>query len=358
MNLVLVTQVLDRQDAVLGFFARWVEGLAARVGKLRVVALEVGDVSGLPTNVDVRVLGRRGFLGRYMRYRRILNEAFAADGFDTLLTHMVPRYSTLAAGLARRHNVGHFLWYTHKGVDKRLTRAVEVVHKVFTASDESMRVDTSKKTVTGHGIDLQHFQPPAGGRDAVDGAPLRLLSVGRLTPAKDPLTLLRGLALLVERGLDVHLDWAGGSLAAGDEAYRKKVEREVQDLNLSERVHLHGAVAYTQIPDLYQRAHLFVSGSRTGSVDKVVLEAMACGLPVLTCNESFVPLLRELGGEAEVLGFAAGDPHGLAQRSQTLLEMPAAERADLGVRLRAMVARDHEVDALMDRLVQEMGERE
>ena len=127
MNLVLVTQVLDRQDAVLGFVVRWVEGLASRVGKLRVVALEVGDVSGLPDNVDVRVLGRRGYLGRYLRYRGILKEAFADDGFDTLLTHMVPRYSTLAEGLARRHKVGHFLWYTHKGVDKRLTRAVEVV---------------------------------------------------------------------------------------------------------------------------------------------------------------------------------------------------------------------------------------
>ncbi len=353
MNLVLVTQVLDRQDAVLGFVVRWVEGLASRVGKLRVVALEVGDVSGLPDNVDVRVLGRRGFLGRYLRYRGILKEAFAADGFDTLLTHMVPRYSTLAAGLAERHKVGHFLWYTHKGVDKRLTQAVEVVQKVFTASSESMRVDTPKKTVTGHGIDLQHFQPrgavsPPGGR-------LRLLSVGRLTPAKDPLTLLRGLALLVERGLDVELDWAGGALAGGDDAYGDEVEREIQTLGIGERVRLHGAVAYPQIPELYQRADLFVSGSRTGSVDKVVLEAMACGLPVLTCNESFVPLLAELGGQAEVLGFKPGDVHGFAQRAQTLLELPADERGGLGADLRAMVARDHEVESLMGRLVQEMG---
>lgn len=353
MNLVLVTQVLDRQDAVLGFVMRWVEGLASRVDRLRVVALEVGDVSGLPDNVDVRVLGRRGYLGRYFRYRGIMKEAFAADGFDTLLTHMVPRYSTLAAGLAERHKVGHFLWYTHKGVDKRLTRAVEVVQKVFTASSESMRVDTPKKTVTGHGIDLQHFQP--GGEVSPSGGRLRLLSVGRLTPAKDPLTLLRGLALLVERGLDAQLDWAGGALAGGDAAYGEEVAREIESLGLGERVHLHGEVAYPLIPDLYQRSDLFVSGSRTGSVDKVVLEAMACGLPVLTCNESFVPLLAELGGQAEALCFRPGDVHGFAQRAQTLIELPVEERAGLGADLRAMVARDHEVNNLMGRLVQEMG---
>jgi len=350
-----VTQVLDRQDAVLGFVFRWVEGLAARVEALRVVALEVGDISGLPDNVEVRVVGRRGLLRRYLRYRRFLGEAFAGGGFDTLLTHMVPRYSTLAARQAQRHGVGHFLWYTHKGVDQRLKQAVKVVHKVFTASPESMRVDTPKKTVTGHGIDLQHFQSRGTSGPRAEGATMRLLSVGRLTPAKDALTLLRGLALLVERGLDAHLDWAGGALAPGDQAYAEQVVGEAQSLGLAGRLHLHGPVAYPDVPKFYAGADLFVSGSRTGSVDKVVLEAMACGVPVLTCNESFVPLLKELGGQAPVLGFPAGDAHGFAQRAQTLLEMPAAEYEELGTHLRAIVARDHEVDTLMGRLVQEMG---
>ena len=160
MRLVFVTQVLDRQDAVLGFVSRWVRGLAEVAEQVRVVALEVGDTSGLPDNVDWVELGRRGAVGRYLRYRRALGDAFGrgpSGGFDGLLTHMVPRYSTVAAGWAARAGVAHYLWYTHKGVDRRLLRAIERVDGVFTASEESLRVETPKRIVTGHGIDAEHF---------------------------------------------------------------------------------------------------------------------------------------------------------------------------------------------------------
>ncbi|TDJ76407.1 MAG: glycosyltransferase [Planctomycetota bacterium] len=351
MKLLFVTQVLDGGDAVLGFVVRWVQGLAARCERVRVIALEVGDLSALPSNVDVRVLGRKGRLGRYFRYQRFLSEAFEAEGFDTLLSHMVPRYSTAAARSAARHGVGHFLWYTHKGVDARLRKAVTVVDKVFTASPESMRVETPKKVVTGHGIDLEHF--------AMDGAPPdgppRLLAVGRLTPAKDPHTLLAALALLVARGRDVHLDLVGGGLAAGDSAFGDEVRARIAEEGLSGRVTLHGAVPYRDVPAAYRRATVFVSTSLTGSVDKVVLEAMAAARPVVTCNESFPPLFAELGEDAARLAFQQGDAAELAQRIEGLLDLDGQERAALGGRLRGIVARDHEVDALMARLVAEMG---
>jgi len=348
VKLVLVTQVLDAQDAVLGFVCRWVEGLATRCEAVRVIALEVGDTSGLPANVDHRVVGRRGTLRRWLRYRGQLKEAFA-EGYDTVLTHMVPRYSVVADGLARRAGAGHFLWYTHKGVDQRLRDAVGVVDKVFTASAESMRVDTPKKVVTGHGIDLAHFST-----DAPPPAPPVLLSVGRLTPAKDPLTLLDALARLRADGREVTLDWAGGGLAAGDDDYAGEVRARIEALGLTDAVRLRGAVPYREIPALYAGATLFVSGSRTGSVDKVVLEAMAARRPAVTCNESFPPIFAELGGDADDLVYEPGDVEGLAARLGRLLDRTSAEREALGARLRAIVQRDHEVDTLMGRLVEGM----
>ena len=352
MRLVLVTQVLDERDAVLGFVPRWVRGLASRVERLRVIALAAGDVADLPANVDLRVLGRRGSLRRWLRYRAFLAEAFGRDRFDTLLTHMVPRYSTLAEGSARRHRAGHFLWYTHKGVDSRLLAAVRRVDAVFTASAESMRAPCSAKVVTGHGIDLEHFRPAPEG----EGAPV-LLSVGRLTPSKDPLTVLEALGRLRAGGVDARLEWAGGGLAPGDAAYERAVREAIERLGLSGAVQLLGAVPYRQVPPLYARAAVFVSASRTGSVDKVVLEAMASARPVVTCNESFPALFAELGPEAEDLLFPVGDAAALAERVAGHLARPVQERARLGARLRALVERDHEVDALMARLVNEMEAR-
>ncbi len=349
MRLLFLTQWLDPADAVLGFVPRWVQGLAARVERLRVIALWAGDAGWLPANADLRTVGRTGRVARYLRYRRALAEAFG-DGFDCVLAHMVPRYALLAAGPARKAGAPLFLWYTHKAVDARLRRAERVVERIFTASPESLRLDTPKRVVTGHGIDLQHF-PRATERPA---KPPRLLAVGRLTPSKDPLTLLAALSILVSRGYDLALDWAGGGLAEGDRAFEHTVREQIELGGLVERVVLHGDVAYRDVPALYRRASVVCSTSLTGSVDKVVLEAMATGRPVVTCNEAFTPILAELGPRAERLRFAPGSADELAQRVEALLRLPPAEQEELSVRLRAIVARDHDVERLMDRLVREM----
>lgn len=350
MKLVFLTQVLDRGDAVLGFVPRWIEGFAKCCERVRVLALEVGDVSNLPANVEVREIGRRGYLGRYLRNRKYLREALLQDGFEAVLAHMVPRYTLLSSGIARRAGAGQFLWYTHGAVDARLQRAAELVDKLFTASEESLRLATPRKVVTGHGIDLEHFAP----RGAQPVRPIRLLEVGRLTPAKDPLTVLAALGILISRGFDLHLDLVGAGLVASDDSYGRRVAEQIEVGGLRERVVLHGAVPYREIPPLYRACTLLVSASRTGSVDKVVLEAMACARPVITCNEAFPRLFSELGADAAKLQFEAGSAASLAERIEGVLRLRQPERAALGERLRALVARDHEVDALTARLVREM----
>lgn len=352
MKLVFLTQVLDREDAVLGFVVRWLSGLAARCERVRVVALEVGDTGGLPANVDWVEIGRRGTLRRWLRYRRALADALGRDGFDTLLAHMVPRYALLARGPARRHGRPLYLWYTHAGVDRRLRAAERVVDGIFTVNRASLRLETDKRIETGHGIDLAHFDVAP-----VPPGPVRLLAVGRRTPAKDPLTLIRALGALCARGIEVELDLVGGALAAGDPAYGESVRAQIASLGLERAVHLFDDVPYGDIPARYAACTLLVSASRTGSVDKVVLEAMAARRPAITCNEAFDDVFASLGPDAAALHFPHGDAQALAQRVDALLARTPAQRAELGERLRAIVRRDHEVDALMEKLVRRMEVR-
>ena len=360
MTTTIVTQVIDADDAILGFVSRWVRGLAEHVEALRVVALEVGATDDLPANVDLREIGRRGVVGRYLRYRSVLREALERDGYDCVLAHMVPRYALVAERPARRAGAGLYLWYTHKGVDTRLVRAVPRVDRVFTATAESLRVESPRKLVTGHGIDLCHFAPAnpeaAGAADGgrSQGRPARVLSVGRLTPAKDPLTVIAAVSMLLARGREVELELVGAGLVSADVGYRRAVEEAIELGGLTDRVILTGSVPYPEIPAIYKRADLLVNASLTGSLDKVVLEAMATGVPVISCNDSVPAVLASLGERSGELGFPPGEAAALADRMEAVLDLAPAARTALGAELRAIVARDHEVDALMARLVREM----
>ncbi|MDF1798936.1 MAG: glycosyltransferase [Planctomycetota bacterium] len=355
MKLLVLTQVLDRQDGVLGFFSRWIVEFARHCESVRVVALEVGDTSDQPDNVDWVEIGRRGVVGRYLKYRRTLARSLGTGpdgGFDVVLAHMVPRYALVAAAPARRANARLFLWYTHKGVDARLRRAVTLVEKTFSASEESLRVDTPTRVITGHGIDTDHFDLPASDYTGTTV----LLSVGRLTPAKDPMTVIRAVGLLRAQGRDVVLDWVGGGLTGSDVGFADEVRALIAELDLAGSINLLGEIPYAQVDERFAASDLLVNASFTGSVDKVVLEAMAARRPALSCNDSFPVIFAELGDErAGDLVFPKGDAEVLAERVATWLDRGPDELRRVGEDLRAIVVRDHGVEALCERLCKEMG---
>ncbi|MDF1836558.1 MAG: glycosyltransferase, partial [Planctomycetota bacterium] len=226
------------------------------------------------------------------------------------------------------------------------------VDKVFSASDESLRVDSPKQVVTGHGIHVEHFA--AQRPNTVREGP-QLLAVGRLTPSKDALTTLQAVGELRSRGIPATLKWIGAGLVDADVNYAREVLHQAEVLKLSKHVEWKGAVPYRKIAEHYLGADLLVSSSRTGSVDKVVLEAMASRLPFVASGEAYAPLVTSLGDRAAGLAFCEGDPRALADRVQALWEEGADGRAKLGGELRDIVARDHEVNDLMGRLVKAMG---
>lgn len=346
MKLLFITQVVDDRDAVLGFLPTWLRELAARVEQLTVVTFQAGTLPQLPPNVEVRSLGREKGHGaaKILWYlRRELRRAVRERGCDAVLTHMVPKYAVLARRLAVPEEIPQFLWYTHAGVNRWLRWSEPLVRKIFTASPESLRIETTKRVVTGHGIDTSFLRPEAGA--AVPG---RLLTIGRFTPSKDVETMVRGLAALRAAGVPATLEVVGDGLVPSDAEYRRQMEALVDKLSIREFVQFRGAIPYREIPPVYRRAWVFLSASRTGSVDKAVLEAMACGVPVLTSNDSFVRIL------GEEYRFSDRGVEELAAKAKSLLLCSEAERARRGAELRGIVERDHAVGPLMARLVREM----
>lgn len=348
MRLLVVTQVLDRDDPVLGFAHEWMRALSRHVEKLIVAPLSAGRCE-LPSNVEVRSLGKeRGHktAGVLKEFWRVVGGACRRREVDAILAHMVPRYAVYAAPFALATGVRLFLWYTHKGVDWSLRAAEPLVEKAFTASELSFRLPSKKKVVTGHGIDVAHFAPDESRPRTHD-----LAVVGRIAPAKDPKTLVEALGLLDREGRRVSVLLAGDTLLESHDAYSKEVFDRVAALGLADRFQSLGAVPHSRVKDVFLAAPIFVTPSLTGSVDKTVLEAMACERIVLTCNESFHEVLGPL---APRLIFPAGDAEALATRIRDALDLPEHERRSLGRELRRIVVEKHDLEKLAARLVSEM----
>jgi glycosyltransferase involved in cell wall biosynthesis len=127
------------------------------------------------------------------------------------------------------------------------------------------------------GIDCSAFVPA----NRPDGPPWRVLHVASLNPVKDHETLLRAFQMLLE-STDAHLDIVGEDTLAG------AASALAGRLGISSRVCFYGFQASDALIPMYQRSHLFVLSSRHEAAGAVVLEAAACGVPVVGTAVGYV----------------------------------------------------------------------
>ena len=151
-----------------------------------------------------------------------------------------------------------------------------------------------------------------------------VLWVGHLSPAKDPITVLDGVARAVLQLPGLQLWCAFGSAPLLDEVQR----RIEHDPRLAGRVHLLGKVTHAHVETLMRAADLFVAGSVTESCGYVVLEALACGVtPVVTDIPSFRALI---GGSRIGHLWPRGDA---AQLAEALVDAAASRPPPAQVRV-------------------------
>lgn len=271
MKLLICTQVVDAQDPDLGFFARWIEEFAKHCEKITVICLRA-EKRSLPSNVEVVVLGKTS---RVARVARLWRACVSHRGeYDAAFVHMNPEYMVAAGLLWWLWGKRTALWYTHKSVNLKLRIAVLLAHTIFTASKESFRLRTKKLQVMGHGIDTDFFSPDP---KTVRGE--AILSAGRLSPIKRHDLVIRATE-----------HFPNEVWIAGDGPEKYNLERLAGSLYLTARVYFFGPQTHEQLRDKYRTAGALVHASETGSLDKVVLEALACGLPVITTSVALAGL--------------------------------------------------------------------
>ena len=158
------------------------------------------------------------------------------------------------------------------------------------------------------GVDLARFAPKGAARA---GGPVRLLSVGRLTPAKGQLLLVHACAELQREGLAFELT------LVGDGPDRARLEDAVQRHHLAPRVRFTGALNQAEVRAELARADAFVLPSLAEGIPVVLMEAMASGVPCVTCPVNGIPELIEHGHSG--LLATPGDAQALAAQLRRVI---------------------------------------
>jgi glycosyltransferase-like protein len=194
-------------------------------------------------------------------------------------------------------------------------------------------------TVVPNGVDMARFAPlPAGERARVRmqlgiGAEPFFVTIGGVEARKNTIAALDAFALVRRTRLDARFAIAGGASIFGHRAYRRAFTERTAELGFADSAALavSGVLRDDVIVALLRAADAFVFPSVREGFGLVVLEALACGTPVVT---SSIPPFTEYLGPGDALLADPSDPRAIAMAMLAALEpVTAAALAARGPRL-------------------------
>lgn len=181
------------------------------------------------------------------------------------------------------------------------------------------------------GVDVERFAFKQ--RSLPVGQPVRLLTVGRLVEKKGYLVAIRALAMIPRE-----IAWEYHIVGAGPLA--EAITSCATNHEIADRIIMHGALSTTAVQHQMECAHIFVLASHVSTrgdcegIPVSLMEAMSCGLPVVTTDHSGIPELvidQETGLVAR-----EGDAISLAEKLR-LIMMERSMWAPMSERARAKV---------------------
>lgn len=243
---------------------------------------------------------------------------YLATAIFALLDHSTPVVLTTPGNIFERvQNVNEFDWFTTQ-VYKLAARISAKYCACIIATSEEMQkwwefsgADPERIVQIPLGVDTSLFQPIVGARVLLgwDDAP-SVLFVGRLQKGNGAEYLIRAMGSVRENIPEVILHVVG----SGPDLH--KLRGLVHEAGLTKQVQWHGSVALEELPLFYSASDVFVLPRLSRVTPRVLFEAMACQLPVIT---------SEIGGIREfvqhrVTGFLV-DPRDCSAISRRIVQV-------------------------------------
>lgn len=202
--------------------------------------------------------------------------------------------------------------FIHRSADHLVACSYHLAARMQAAFD----VAPQRIRVIHNGVDPTLFDGRVGAGFAAELPASYLVSISSFIPRKNLSLLLQAFALLAPRFPDLHL-----CIAGGDGPERERIARQANEYGLAARVHLFVDVEPQRVAALLAGARACVQTSLTESFPLAVLEAGACGTPLVV---SAIPGHDELVHDGiDGRTFALGDPADCAAAIESVLNDPA-----------------------------------
>lgn len=310
----------------------------------------------LPSSVrDVRFLPFTALYGKqgiraFLAVRKLVN----TEGFDVIQSQheksdvfnaLLPRGARNALRISNRRDTGFLKSARLRQLSRILNRRFDMIvapsASILDAVERDEGASRSRMHCIANAVDTERFRPLAASdrRAALAGIDCRdtdliVGCVADLVPVKRHEDLLDAFAALQSGLPNARL------ILIGDGPCRGALEDRIRQLGLADSVRLLGR--RPDIDQLLPAFDLFVLASDTEGLSNAILEAQACGLPVVATR---------VGGNPDLVDADCGalvpprDPGALAEAMATLLR-DRGGRERMGAVARARVMRDHSIAAM------------
>ena len=211
-------------------------------------------------------------------------------------------------------------------------RYAEIIRREWPFRPERVRIVRNP-------LNIEMFRPPDA-REPAAGRSSRktVLFVGHLQKLKGLLTLAAAIPAVVQRHPDAEFHLIGNDTPSAPDggSMKRFLERTLGEAGLLRHVTFGTPVPQAELARRYPACAVFVLPSLADVYPNAVLEAMACGRPCITTDATGVAELIEDGRSGFLV--PAGDAGALGGAIARALDMPAAEREEIGRRARCTVA--------------------
>jgi len=284
MRLLVVTQALDLDDALLSSYHSWVAELGARFTSVEAICLKEGRHT-LPQNVRVHSLGKEEGRVHPLRYAfRFLILAWRLRGsYDRVFVHMNQEYVLIAGWLWKLLGKPMYLWRNHYAGSMLTDAAAMFCAKVFCTSIHSYTAKYAKTVIMPVGVDTTRFNQ----RTSVVRKPRSILFFSRITESKRPGLVVDALIALAKRGAEFTAAFVGSPPTANDEPYLAALRQRIADARLMDRIVFLPGVSNSEAPSVFEAYQVYVNASPSGMFDKMIFEAAASGCVVLAASDDY-----------------------------------------------------------------------